>query len=99
MKQLKNVSSLESNGFQRLCPAGGATVLLSTNANLNKSMPNVGLLFFVTACPACALKFLHEKNISHLDLKPQNILLSGNVLKLAGTQDMKLQTSTIQAAD
>lgn len=33
---------------------------------------------------ACALQFLHEKNISHLDLKPQNILLSGNVLKLAG---------------
>ncbi|XP_067246795.1 serine/threonine-protein kinase ULK3 isoform X2 [Chanodichthys erythropterus] len=32
---------------------------------------------------ACALQFLHEKNISHLDLKPQNILLSGNVLKLA----------------
>ncbi|NXD06224.1 ULK3 kinase, partial [Nothocercus nigrocapillus] len=25
---------------------------------------------------ACALKFLHERNISHLDLKPQNILLS-----------------------
>ncbi|XP_051513005.1 serine/threonine-protein kinase ULK3-like [Myxocyprinus asiaticus] len=32
---------------------------------------------------ACALQFLHEKNISHLDLKPQNILLSGNTLKLA----------------
>uniref|UniRef100_A0A3B1IPN3 Serine/threonine-protein kinase ULK3 n=2 Tax=Astyanax mexicanus TaxID=7994 RepID=A0A3B1IPN3_ASTMX len=32
---------------------------------------------------ACSLKFLHEKNISHLDLKPQNILLSGSVLKLA----------------
>ncbi|XP_056333980.1 serine/threonine-protein kinase ULK3 [Danio aesculapii] len=32
---------------------------------------------------ACALQFLHEKNISHLDLKPQNILLSGNMLKLA----------------
>ncbi|XP_035381015.1 serine/threonine-protein kinase ULK3 isoform X2 [Electrophorus electricus] len=32
---------------------------------------------------ACALKFLHEKNISHLDLKPSNILLSGTVLKLA----------------
>ncbi|NWY71055.1 ULK3 kinase, partial [Erithacus rubecula] len=31
-------------------------------------------------CPstrsACALKFLHDHNISHLDLKPQNILLS-----------------------
>ncbi|OXB55493.1 hypothetical protein ASZ78_016464 [Callipepla squamata] len=25
---------------------------------------------------ACALKFLHDHNISHLDLKPQNILLS-----------------------
>lgn len=33
---------------------------------------------------ACALQFLHERNISHLDLKPQNILLSGCVLKLAG---------------
>ncbi|KAK2894374.1 hypothetical protein Q8A67_011603 [Cirrhinus molitorella] len=32
---------------------------------------------------ACALQFLHERNISHLDLKPQNILLSGNLLKLA----------------
>ncbi|XP_066492392.1 serine/threonine-protein kinase ULK3 [Tiliqua scincoides] len=35
---------------------------------------------------ACALKFLHEKNISHLDLKPQNILLSSldkPLLKLA----------------
>ncbi|KAK1157884.1 serine/threonine-protein kinase ULK3 isoform X1 [Acipenser oxyrinchus oxyrinchus] len=32
---------------------------------------------------ACALQFLHERNISHLDLKPQNILLSGGLLKLA----------------
>ncbi|XP_077569732.1 serine/threonine-protein kinase ULK3 [Stigmatopora nigra] len=32
---------------------------------------------------ACALQFLHDRNISHLDLKPQNILLSGSVLKLA----------------
>ncbi|XP_040585619.1 serine/threonine-protein kinase ULK3 isoform X3 [Mesocricetus auratus] len=36
---------------------------------------------------ASALKFLHERNISHLDLKPQNILLSSLEkphLKLAG---------------
>lgn len=32
---------------------------------------------------ACALQFLNERNISHLDLKPQNILLSGSILKLA----------------
>ncbi|TRZ03062.1 hypothetical protein DNTS_029718 [Danionella cerebrum] len=31
---------------------------------------------------ACALQFLHERNIAHLDLKPQNMLLSGNLLKL-----------------
>ena len=33
------------------------------------------------------MKFLHERNISHLDLKPQNILLSSLEkphLKLAG---------------
>ncbi|XP_032720956.1 serine/threonine-protein kinase ULK3 isoform X5 [Lontra canadensis] len=37
---------------------------------------------------ASALQFLHERNISHLDLKPQNILLSSLEkphLKLAGT--------------
>ncbi|VTJ65394.1 Hypothetical predicted protein [Marmota monax] len=36
---------------------------------------------------ASALQFLHERNISHLDLKPQNILLSSLEkphLKLAG---------------
>ncbi|XP_077867106.1 LOW QUALITY PROTEIN: serine/threonine-protein kinase ULK3-like [Saccoglossus kowalevskii] len=35
---------------------------------------------------ACALKFLHTKKISHMDLKPQNVLLSSThdpVLKLA----------------
>lgn len=41
----------------------------------------------VATCSACALKFLHDHNISHLDLKPQNILLSdpeNPQLKLAG---------------
>lgn len=50
-----------------------------------------GLLLPVSLCvsylPASALQFLHERNISHLDLKPQNILLSSLEkphLKLAG---------------
>lgn len=38
----------------------------------------------VSTLTACALQFLNERNISHLDLKPQNILLCGSVLKLAG---------------
>lgn len=42
------------------------------------------VLFCVSLLKACALQFLHERNISHLDLKPQNILLCGSVLKLAG---------------
>lgn len=44
----------------------------------------IGYFVHVFAQPACALQFLNERNISHLDLKPQNILLSGSVLKLAG---------------
>lgn len=42
------------------------------------------LCAFISLLKACALQFLHERNISHLDLKPQNILLCGSVLKLAG---------------
>ena len=36
---------------------------------------------------AMALQFLHEKGIVHMDLKPQNLLLSGGekpLLKVAG---------------
>jgi len=32
---------------------------------------------------ALALQFLRSQNIAHMDLKPQNILLQGHVLKLA----------------
>ncbi|CAF87533.1 unnamed protein product, partial [Tetraodon nigroviridis] len=42
---------------------------------------------------ACALQFLHERNISHLDLKPQNILLCGSVLKLAGAAELRPRLS------
>ena len=42
---------------------------------------------------ASALKFLRQKNVVHMDLKPQNILLSSEYdpcLKLAGDGIMKL---------
>lgn len=52
------------------------------------------VFFCVSLLKACALQFLHERNISHLDLKPQNILLCGSVLKLAGDQ-MSSQTQMI----
>lgn len=42
---------------------------------------------------ASALKFLRSKNISHMDLKPQNMLLSTQddpVLKLAGTKNIAI---------
>ncbi|XP_046506208.1 serine/threonine-protein kinase ULK3 isoform X4 [Equus quagga] len=32
--------------------------------------------WLVSSCSTSALQFLHQQNISHLDLKPQNILLS-----------------------
>ncbi|XP_070353998.1 serine/threonine-protein kinase ULK3 isoform X5 [Equus asinus] len=44
--------------------------------------------WLVSSCSTSALQFLHQQNISHLDLKPQNILLSSLEkphLKLAGT--------------
>lgn len=53
------------------------------------------LVVCVSVQTACALQFLHERNISHLDLKPQNILLSGSVLKLAGDH-MPTSSKTIK---
>lgn len=47
------------------------------------------IYFLVADSSASALQFLHERNISHLDLKPQNILLSSLErphLKLAGLE-------------
>lgn len=92
-------SSVEPSGFQRVCTAVGAVVLvgkqavwahkLTVNILYVCVLKKIFIYLFYITCPACALKFLHERNISHLDLKPQNILLSGNVLKLAGTQDKK----------
>ena len=49
----------------------------------------------VICSAASALKFLREKNVVHMDLKPKNILLSSDhnpCLKLAGNRGMILFT-------
>jgi len=62
---------------------GSLSLLFSSicDVNTNHQLYDYVCSLCVTAC---ALQFLNERNISHLDLKPQNILLSGSVLKLAG---------------
>lgn len=47
---------------------------------------------------ALALQFLHVKGIAHMDLKPQNLLLSGGevpLLKVAGMHGVYSGTSII----
>ncbi|NWU66423.1 ULK3 kinase, partial [Pterocles burchelli] len=48
---------------------------LSRFIHLRRILPEKVARIFLQQL-ACALKFLHDRNISHLDLKPQNILLS-----------------------
>ncbi|XP_015678026.1 serine/threonine-protein kinase ULK3 [Protobothrops mucrosquamatus] len=63
------------------CPGGD----LSRFIRSRRILPEKVACIFLQQL-ACALKFLHDKNICHLDLKPQNILLSSlekSHLKLA----------------
>ncbi|XP_039193462.1 serine/threonine-protein kinase ULK3 isoform X2 [Crotalus tigris] len=63
------------------CPGGD----LSRFIRSRRILPEKVACIFLQQL-ACALKFLHDKNICHLDLKPQNILLTSlekSHLKLA----------------
>ena len=59
------------------------------NFFIGNFLSNFCLYFKIFCCffSALALQFLHANNIAHMDLKPQNLLLSARenpVLKLAG---------------
>lgn len=52
---------------------------------------NFQILICILPLPAKAMRYLREFNIAHMDLKPQNILLTSEynpTLKIAGKMDI-----------
>ncbi|NXR26658.1 ULK3 kinase, partial [Cinclus mexicanus] len=92
LKTIRHPNIVELKDFQwdgdhiylimEFCAGGDLSRFIRTRRMLPEKVARVFLQQL-----ACALKFLHDNNISHLDLKPQNILLSAPEnpqLKLAG---------------
>ncbi|NXF26737.1 ULK3 kinase, partial [Rhodinocichla rosea] len=92
LKTIRHPNIVELKDFQwdsdhiylimEFCAGGDLSRFIRTRRMLPEKVARVFLQQL-----ACALKFLHDHNISHLDLKPQNILLSAPEnpqLKLAG---------------
>ncbi|XP_041345753.1 serine/threonine-protein kinase ULK3 isoform X2 [Pyrgilauda ruficollis] len=92
LKTIRHPNIVELKDFQwdsdhiylimEFCAGGDLSRFIRTRRMLPEKVARVFLQQL-----ACALKFLHDRNISHLDLKPQNILLStpeNPQLKLAG---------------
>jgi serine/threonine protein kinase len=52
------------------------------HVNNTGNLDDYDVKMFIKAI-ASALKHAHDKNIVHLDIKPENILISGDVVKLA----------------
>ncbi|NXH38196.1 ULK3 kinase, partial [Dicaeum eximium] len=92
LKTIRHPNIVELKDFQwdsdhiylimEFCAGGDLSRFIRTRRMLPEKVARIFLQQL-----ACALKFLHDRNISHLDLKPQNILLSAPEnpqLKLAG---------------
>ncbi|KAM4893019.1 serine/threonine-protein kinase ULK3 isoform 3-T3 [Sylvia borin] len=81
LKTIRHPNIVELKDFQwdsdhiylimEFCAGGDLSHFIRTRRMLPEKVARVFLQQL-----ACALKFLHDRNISHLDLKPQNILLS-----------------------
>ncbi|NXW68096.1 ULK3 kinase, partial [Hirundo rustica] len=81
LKTIRHPNIVELKDFQwdsdhiylimEFCAGGDLSRFIRTRRMLPEKVARVFLQQL-----ACALKFLHDRNISHLDLKPQNILLS-----------------------
>ncbi|XP_069480613.1 serine/threonine-protein kinase ULK3 isoform X2 [Ambystoma mexicanum] len=81
LKQIRHPHIVELKDFQwdkeniylimEFCAGGDLSRFIRTKRILPENVTRIFLQQL-----ACALQFLHERNISHLDLKPQNILLS-----------------------
>ncbi|KAL9838209.1 LOW QUALITY PROTEIN: serine/threonine-protein kinase ULK3-like [Geothlypis trichas] len=81
LKTIRHPNIVELKDFQwdsdhiylimEFCAGGDLSRFIRTRRMLPEKVARVFLQQL-----ACALKFLHDHNISHLDLKPQNILLS-----------------------
>ncbi|CAN8187967.1 unnamed protein product [Coccothraustes coccothraustes] len=96
LKTIRHPNIVELKDFQwdgdhiylimEFCAGGDLSRFIRTRRMLPEKVARVFLQQL-----ACALKFLHDRNISHLDLKPQNILLSAPdnpQLKLAGQDSL-----------
>ncbi|NWZ72655.1 ULK3 kinase, partial [Acrocephalus arundinaceus] len=81
LKTIRHPNIVELKDFQwdsdhiylimEFCAGGDLSRFIRTRRMLPEKVARIFLQQL-----ACALKFLHDRNISHLDLKPQNILLS-----------------------
>lgn len=81
LKQIRHPHIVELKDFQwdrehiylimEFCAGGDLSRFIRSKRMLPENVTRIFLQQL-----ACSLQFLHERNISHLDLKPQNILLS-----------------------
>ncbi|TPP65891.1 Serine/threonine-protein kinase ULK3 [Fasciola gigantica] len=91
--------------FMEYCAGGDLSQFIRTKRRLSEQLVRrflrqLGMFSVVLyICSALALQYLHKKNIIHMDLKPQNILLTSGtnpVLKVSDFGFAQCHTETIK---